>query len=167
MEKTMAELWDAYNKSWKKKEGLTLVRDEVIPDGVYHLVCDVAVKHRNGSYLLMQRDYRKPYGGMWELTAGGSALQGETAFDCAIRELREETGVSAESLKEIGRVVSDATHCLYVEYLCITDCDLDAIVLQEGETVNYRWVDKSTLFQMSGEELVSERMMRCIRKQKL
>lgn len=160
----MAELWDAYDQTWDKIEGLTLVRDEVIPDGLYHLVCDVAVKHRDGSYLLMQRDHRKPYGGMWELTAGGSALKGETAFDCAIRELREETGVSAESLKEIGRIVSDTTHCLYVEYLCITDCDQDAIVLQEGETVDYKWVDRSALFQMSSQELVSQRMMKFIRE---
>lgn len=163
----MAELWDAYDQTWNKIEGLTLVRDEAIPEGVYHLVCDIAVKHRDGSYLLMQRDFRKAYGGMWELTAGGSALQGEDAFSCAGRELWEETGVSAKNLKEIGRVVSDATHCLYVEYLCVTDCNKDAIVLQEGETVNYRWVDRSVLLQMNREELVSERMMKLIRELKL
>lgn len=163
----MAEFWDAYDKAWNKIDGLTLVRYEAIPDGVYHLVCDVAVKHRDGSYLLMQRDHRKPYGGMWELTAGGSALQGETAFDCAIRELREETGVSAVTLEEIGRVVSDATHCLYVEYLCITDCGKDAVVLQEGETINHRWVEISTLYQMSREELISQRMLQFIRERML
>lgn len=163
----MAELWDAYDKTWRKIEGLTLVRDEAISDGVYHLVCDVAVKHRDGSYLLMQRDHRKPYGGMWELSAGGSALKGETAFDCAVRELREETGLSAVILEEIGRVVSDATHCLYGEYLCVTDCNKDAIVLQEGETVDYRWVERSVLLQMNREELVSERMMKLIRELKL
>lgn len=163
----MAELWDAYDKTWRKIEGLTLVRDEAISDGVYHLVCDVAVKHRDGSYLLMQRDHRKPYGGMWELSAGGSALKGETAFDCAVRELREETGLSAVTLEEIGRVVSDATHCLYVEYLCITDCGKDAVVLQEGETINHRWVEISTLYQMSREELISQRMLQFIRERML
>lgn len=143
------------------------MRDEAISDGVYHLVCDVAVKHRDGSYLLMQRDHRKPYGGMWELSAGGSALKGETAFDCAVRELREETGLSAVTLEEIGRVVSDATHCLYVEYLCITDCGKDAVVLQEGETINHRWVEISTLYQMSREELISQRMLQFIRERML
>lgn len=163
----MAELWDAYDKTWNKIEGLTLVRDEAISDGVYHLVCDVAVKHRDGSYLLMQRDHRKPYGGMWELSAGGSALKGETAFDCAVRELREETGLSAVTLEEIGRVASDAMHCLYVEYLCITDCGKDAVVLQEGETINHRWVEISTLYQMSREELISQRMLQFIRERML
>ena len=37
----------------------------------------------------MQRDARKHLGGMWEVTAGGSALQGESSLDCAIRELHE------------------------------------------------------------------------------
>lgn len=158
----MAELWDAYDKTWNKIEGLTLVRDEAIPDGICHLVCDVAVKHRDGSYLLMQRDLNKHYGGMWELSAGGSALKGESAFDCALRELREETGITASNLEEIGRVVQDAKHCLYVEYLCVTDCSKDAIVLQEGETIDYRWVDRSALLQMRGPELVSARMMKFI-----
>lgn len=35
----MAELWDAYDKTWRKMKGLTLVRDEAISDGVYHLAC--------------------------------------------------------------------------------------------------------------------------------
>lgn len=66
----MTELWDAYDNTFNKIKGMTLVRGESIPDGVYHLVCDIVVKHTDGSYLLMQRDFQKTYGGMWELTAG-------------------------------------------------------------------------------------------------
>lgn len=85
------EVWDAYNKEFVKIEGMTLIRGEAIPDGFYHLVSDIIVKHVDGTYLLMQRDIRKNFGGMWEATAGGSALKGEGALACAIRELREET----------------------------------------------------------------------------
>ena len=52
------EVWDAYNKEFEKIEGMTLIRGEAIPDGVYHLVSDVIVKHADGYYLLMQRDSR-------------------------------------------------------------------------------------------------------------
>lgn len=160
----MIELWDAYNSTFDRIKGMTLVRDEPIPEGIYHLACDVAVKHTDGSYLLMQRDFRKHHGGMWELTAGGSALQGEEPLDCAVRELKEETGLTAANLEEIGRVVHDGHHSLYVEYLYVTDCAKDAIVLQEGETVNYKWVDRGYLFRMSQHEFVSERMFQFIRK---
>lgn len=160
----MAELWDAYDNEFNKIKDMTLVRGESIPDGVYHLVCEVIVKHIDGSYLLMQRDFKKPYGGMWELTAGGSALQGEGPFDCASRELREETGVIAEDLEEIGRVLDDGHQSFYVEFLCVTDCSKDSVVLQEGETVAYKWVDKNALFEMGDHEFVSKRAMKSMNK---
>lgn len=71
------ELWDAYDRDFKKIQGVTLVRGEVIPEGFFHLVCEIIVRHIDGSYLIVQRDKRKHLGGMWEATAGGSALQGE------------------------------------------------------------------------------------------
>ena len=62
------EIWDAYDEKLNKIEGMTLVRGEEVPDGVFHLVCEIIVKHTDGTYLLMQRDPRKHLGGMWEAT---------------------------------------------------------------------------------------------------
>ena len=47
----------------------------------------------------------------------------------------EETGIVCSDLKELKRVVHDGHHSLFVEYLCVTKCDKNSIVLQEGETV--------------------------------
>ncbi len=154
------ELWDAYDKDFNVIEGMMLIRgqEKDIPEGVYHLVCHILVRHADGTYLLMQRDPRKPYPSMWEATAGGSALKGETDMEAAERELREETGIEADELYEIGRTISDETHCVYVEYFCTTDCDKDSILLQEGETVAYKWADKDTILSMSEDELLSHRM---------
>ena len=152
------EQWDAYDKHFNLIEGITLTRGERIDNGLYHLVCDIIVQHADGEYLIMQRDARKHYGGMWEATAGGSALKGEYPLQCAVRELFEETGIRSDTLTEIGRVVDDKYHSAYVEYLCITDCDKSSVVLQEGETSDYRWVDRNTLLNMKNNELVTERM---------
>ena len=152
------EIWDAYDRNLEKIEGMTLIRGEKIPEGVYHLVCDVIVRHTDGEYLLMQRDSRKHYGGMWEATAGGSALQGESPLDCAIRELREETGIRAEYLEEVGRVRAAGRNAIYCEFLCITDCKKDSIILQEGETAAYQWVTQDELLSMKRDELVTQRM---------
>ena len=156
------EVWDAYNKEFEKIEGMTLIRGETIPDGVYHLVSDVIVRHADGTYLLMQRDSRKHFGGMWEATAGGSALTREGPLACAIRELREETGIESEALTEVGRVVNDHNQTLYVEFLCVTDCEKEQVTLQEGETSAFRWVTKDELVSMKKDELVTERMQRFI-----
>ena len=114
------ELWDAYDRDFKKIQGVTLVRGEAIPEGFFHLVCEIIVRHIDGSYLIMQRDKRKHLGGMWEATAGGSALQGEAPVTCAARELHEETGITSDNLVEIGRVLHHNHKSFYVEYLCIT-----------------------------------------------
>ena len=152
------ELWDAYDKDFHPIPGRELVRGEAVPDGLFHLVCDVIVRHRDGTYLLMQRDPQKHFGGMWEATAGGSALRGETPCECAVRELREETGITTGGLTELGRVVSEENHSLYVEFLCVTDCDKHSVVLQEGETSAYRWVSREALASMGKSELVTHRM---------
>lgn len=160
----MAEIWDAYDSKFNRIENRTLVRGEPIPEGIYHLVCEIIVKHIDGTYLLMQRDFRKHLGGKWEVTAGGSALKGETPLMGAIRELKEETGLEAKDIKEIKRIIHDGHHSLYVEYLCVTDCEKDSISLQEGETVDYKWVGRDVLLEMSEKEMASQRAMELIKE---
>lgn len=115
-------------------------------------------------YLLMQRDKNKHFGGMWELTVGGSALRGENSLECAIRELTEETGIVHDSLLEIGKVFHYRHKSIYVEYLCITDCDKSGIKLQEGETSRYKWISKNELINMPREELFTQRVQNLIKE---
>ena len=162
------ELWDAYDADFNKIEGITLVRGEEpsFSDDVFHLVCDILVLHTDGTYLLMQRDPRKAYGGMWEASAGGSALQGETPVDAARRELAEETGIVATDLIEVGRISDASHHSVYAEFLCVTDWDKNNIRLQEGETVAYRWIRKSELISMPKDRLVTYRIQQFIEELK-
>lgn len=160
----MVEMWDAYDRQFNKIETATLVRGKPVPDGMYHLVCEIIVKHNDGTYLLMQRDFEKHLGGMWELTAGGSALKGETPIECAVRELREETGIVSCNLQELKRIIHDGHHSLYVEYLCITDWDKNAVILQDGETVDYKWVDKTALLKMGTDALASSRALEIVKE---
>ena len=139
------ELWDAYTKDGELTD-VVLVRDEKIPAGFYHMVCEVLVRHADGSFLLMQRDYRKPaYPGKWEATAGGSALRGEDLMTCIKRELREETGLLGHTFAYLGSHVDDTDATIYHSFICRVDCDKDAVTLQEGETVAYRWADESEM----------------------
>ena len=71
------ELWDALYKDGTLA-GRDLVRGEPVPEGLYHLVCEILVRHTDGTYLMMRRNLEKEgYPGYWETTAGGSALKGE------------------------------------------------------------------------------------------
>lgn len=89
----MMEFWDGYFRDGTRAN-IDLIRGDVLPDGLYHLVCEVLVQHKDGDYLLMKRDLSKRnYGGYYEATAGGSALKGEDKMACIKRELLEETGI--------------------------------------------------------------------------
>ena len=152
------ELWDAYDERLDKIPGVTLIRGEPVPAGCFHLACEVIVQHKDGSYLLMQRDPRKTLlGGFWEISASGSALQGEDPYTCALRELKEETGITACSLTELGRILDRERKYICVEYICHTDVEKDSIVLQEGETVAYRWVTADELRKMPKDNLATYR----------
>ena len=132
------ELWDAYYPDGTIS-GETLVRGEPIPPGYRHAVAEVLVIHRDGTILLMQRDWRKPnQPGMWESSAGGSVLQGEDFETCARRELLEETGLKADSWEYLYTNVTADT--IYKGYLAVTSADKDSVTLQAGETIAYRWV---------------------------
>ncbi len=132
------EKWDAYDKNLNKISDVTLIRGQEIPEGMYHLVSEIIVKHSDGTYLLMQRDKRKNLGGLWEASAGGSALQGEDPLTCATRELKEETGIGSDNLIEIGRVLHHNHKTYYVEYLCKIAINKNSIKLQEGETSAFK-----------------------------
>ena len=150
------ELWDAYDENFRLVPGVVLVRGEKPRAGLYHVVVDILVRHRDGTYLLMRRDPRKVLGGLWEASAGGSALRGETPLEAARRELREETGIEAGSLTELGRLSNH--DAFFFEFLCETDCPKDAITLQEGETVDFRWVTAEALSSMSRGDLATHRV---------
>ena len=53
------ELWDGYQRDGTLAR-VDLVRGEIVPEGLYHLVCEIIVEHQDGSILAMQRDPRKP-----------------------------------------------------------------------------------------------------------
>lgn len=135
------EIWDGYLQDGSKA-GVDLVRGKPVPEGLYHLVSEVLVRHRDGDYLLMQRSFEKPnYPGAWEATAGGSALKGEDALQCALRETKEETGIVDGEMAFIGMYSSHDTH--YHSFLCTTGVDKQTITCQEGETIGYRWMTEA------------------------
>lgn len=156
------ELWDAYDSNFNKIKDAALVRGELVPDGMYHLACSVLVRHTDGTYLITKREKGKLYGGMWEATAGGSAVAGEDSYTCAKRELFEETGIRTENLTELVRSVNEEIRTLFVRYLCATDCDKNKIVLQQGENTDYRWINRSELFEFGKDELMSVEVLKYI-----
>ncbi|MDU4658980.1 MAG: NUDIX domain-containing protein, partial [Clostridium butyricum] len=152
----MMEIWDGYFRDGTRAN-IDLVRGDILPDGLYHMVCEVLVQHKDGDYLLMRRDISKSnYGGYYEATAGGSALKGEDKMACVKRELLEETGVVSENFKELGRFIYDDYKCIFYTFLCTTDCDKTSIALQNGETMSYKWVNETDFISFVNSKEIIE-----------
>jgi len=152
----MMEIWDGYFRDGTRAN-IDLVRGDILPDGLYHMVCEVLVQHKDGDYLLMRRDISKSnYGGYYEATAGGSALKGEDKMACVKRELLEEAGVVSENFKELGRFIYDDYKCIFYTFLCTTDCDKTSIALQNGETMSYKWVNETDFISFVNSKEIIE-----------
>ena len=141
------EIWDSYHRDGTPAGG-DLVRGHRIPNGLYHMICTVAVTNTDGSVLLVQRDRRKSFGGMWEASAGGSALKGESPEQCAMRELREETGIDGTGMRSEGFYPDDKFRSIIYEFSLSTNIPKDSVKLQAGETQDYRWVPREEFAEM-------------------
>ena len=142
------EIWDIYDES-RRKTGRTAVRGERLGEGEFHLVVHVWIVNGKGEYLITKRSPNKPFPGMWECT-GGSALAGEDSLGAALRETKEETGITLEP--RYGRIVMSLKRKdnFADVWLFRTEFDLRDVVLQEGETCDVMKADENTVREMLG-----------------
>ena len=101
----MPEYFDLYNERLEPL-GELHERGVTVPDGKFHIVVTVLSVNFENKVLITRRDERKPYGGFWEMTEG-AVIAGETPLQGAVRELKEETGLTAlpEALDYRGQIV--------------------------------------------------------------
>ena len=70
--------------------------------------------------------------------------------------------IDADCTKDSLKADNRDNHTIYVEFLCVTDCEKERVTLQEGETSAFKWVAKDKLISMKKDELVTERMQRFV-----
>jgi len=141
------EIWDAYDEGGKKL-GFNQFRDEPIPGGVYHIVVEIYTVTENSEVLITQRHQNKPWALKWEIT-GGSILKGETPEQGAIRELKEETGIEVtdSDLNFVYSYINKNIPSIYKCFVVFINKEKTKIQLQEGETIDYRYLPYSEFKQ--------------------
>lgn len=85
--------------------------------------CVVFTKEEEPKVLLIQRG-NEPYKGCWAFPGGFMNME-ETAEECAVRELKEETGLTVKQIQQIGaysKVDRDPRgRTISIAYLAIVD----------------------------------------------
>ncbi len=146
---SIGEIWDIYDEN-RNKTGRFHRRGEILSRGDYHLVVHVWIKNSRGEFLITKRAPNKGWPNMWE-TTGGSALAGDDSLAAALREVREETGLSLSP--ENGRIIhSYMRNDSFVDvWLFSEDHSLSQVVLCEGETVDKMFADSEKIRKMTEE----------------
>ena len=144
----MPKLWDLYNKCGEKTD-ISHERGKQIPQGYYHLVVSVWIVNNQGQFLISQRHPSKPYPNVWECT-GGSAIAGESSLQCAVREVKEELGISLEShtAKMIYQTRREQQQEFYDVWLFRADVPLSELSLQESEVVAASWLNFEEILEL-------------------
>ena len=107
--------------------------------------CVVITKEDSPKVLLIQRG-GEPYKGCWAFP-GGFMDMDETAEQCAVRELKEETGLIVNDIKQIGaysKVDRDPRgRTVTIAYLALID--LPVSVTADDDASQARWYPLSDL----------------------
>lgn len=134
----MIEYSDAFDEKGNLLDTV-IIRGKERPEGIYFKAVQIYTFDANGKLLVTLRHPDKVFGLKWEVTAG--ALQkGETEVQGAVRELKEETGIEIDSNHLF--LISNQTerYCLWSVFMVrIQDIEPN-IQLQEGETIDYKWI---------------------------
>lgn len=144
------ELWDLYSRD-RQRLGRTHVRGEPIPEDAFHLVVHVWLRNSRGQYLISRRAADRPAFPLMGECTGGSVLAGEESLTGALRETREELGISLDPGS--GRLVFSKVRDWVdgVRFGDILDVwlfdfegepDLDRA---EGEAEQARWMDRKEI----------------------
>ena len=111
--------------------------------------CVVITREAEPKVLLIQRGY-DPYKGCWAFP-GGFMNMDETTKQCAIRELKEETGLKVDTIHQIGaysKVDRDPRgRTITVAYLAIIDKPVD--VTGQDDAAKAEWWPLSALPELA------------------
>ena len=147
------EILDIYDRN-KRPTGRTILRGKHLKDGEYNLTVHIWLYNRYGQLLIQKRAKNKSYARMWAAT-GGAALAGETSCQAALRETKEELGISLSAqegtlFREL-QVTRPYFSRLVDVWLFPTQVQESELVLQHSEVSQAKWV---TLFQL--ENMIHE-----------
>ena len=93
------ECFDLYDVN-RNKSGKVLERGNKVPEGYYRLVVHVCIFDSEGRMLIQKRlKEKKGWSGMWDITAGGSALAGDSSQQAASRELNMDVDIDTLKLQ--------------------------------------------------------------------
>lgn len=147
------EVWDIYDV-FRRPTGRTMLRGQKVQEGDYHMVVHVIIFNSKGQMLIQQRQScKKSFPDAWDISVGGCAIQGESSQQAAMREVREELGLTID-LRDTAPDMTLAFPGGFDDmYIVEMELEPDKLRLQEEEVQAVRWAEREEILAMlrSGE----------------
>ncbi|GGD59298.1 NUDIX hydrolase [Muriicola marianensis] len=146
--------------------GETILKSEAHRKGVFHPTVHIWFYNTQGEILLQFRSpLKKTFPGFWDVSVAGHVGAGETVEQAALREIREEIGLSlkVQELSPVGIFKSIQRHdngivdCEYHHtFLCKLNHKPSSLVIQEEEVTEIRLFHLEVLdkLHLSGDKKV-------------
>lgn len=148
------ELWNVYDKNRKLKDKLIERENPIMDDDDYRIVVHFCLFNSKNQMLIQQRQpFRKSWSGMWDLTTGGSAIEGEDSSMACQREVKEEIGLEVDFKNKIADITFSGKNIINDIYVMVKDVDINTLKLQEEEVKQVKWASKEEIISLiqSGE----------------
>ena len=142
------ELFDLYTKD-REKLNTTLVRGQALPENTYRIIVQVCVFNSKGEMLIQQRQsFKSSWSNLWDVSAGGSVIAGETSNAAIERELHEELGIDF-SFRDLRPALTINFPSGFNDVYCIeTEVDPTELKLQYEEVRAVKWAGFEEILEM-------------------
>ena len=136
---------------------LSLYNDEVtLADGsesmreyVHHTGGSSVLAIDKDGYIYLVEQFRYPYREMILEIPAGKVDKGESAYDCAVRELKEEVGLNANALVDLGVLYPTPAYTDEPLHIFLgTDFEVGENKLDEHELLNVKKIKFTDALQM-------------------
>lgn len=126
-----------------------------IEKGIVRRISRVIITNYLGEILLQKRNDVVIYPFRWNDTVSGHVDVGETYREAALREMKEEMGISGIDLSEVGKfyIAENSGECELKAFNTLFTGTYDANpVIDPGEVSDFKWVWKEDLTEWLKEK---------------
>ena len=141
------EYFDIYDKDGVFT-GKKVMHDYVLQKGEYRGLAHLCIFNSKGQMLIQKRGVDKiDWPGCWDISCGGGVNSGETTFQAAKRECKEELGIDVDfDSRPIFRAFYPKGFDDY--YTVYLDLALEELLVRQGEVLGVEWAELEEILSM-------------------